>query len=121
MGTWPLWSASSLRWSLSTRTISCPMSAKQAPATRPTYPEPTTAMRIGESLWILAFELPLTRIRVDRFYRILFEVLWQTRAKLGDFLGLPTPKRGIVQAFQCCRVGAACRYVESCRNSPHNG
>src|SRR5438270_9378987 len=47
IGTWPSRSAASFFWSLSTRMTSCPRSAKQAPATNPTYPEPTTAMRIG--------------------------------------------------------------------------
>src|SRR5512146_885112 len=47
MGTAPFCSALTLAASLSTKVTSCPNSAKQAPATRPTYPEPTTAIRIN--------------------------------------------------------------------------
>src|SRR5271170_2283413 len=46
MGTCPSLRAASLRSSLSTRMTSWPRSAKQAPATNPTYPEPTTAIRM---------------------------------------------------------------------------
>src|SRR5437016_7628491 len=46
MGTWPAFKAASFCSSLSTRTTSCPRSAKHAPATSPTYPDPTTAICI---------------------------------------------------------------------------
>src|SRR6266481_1860072 len=44
MGTSPRLSAASFFSSLSTKMTSWPRSAKQAPATKPTYPEPTTAI-----------------------------------------------------------------------------
>src|SRR5690242_8625279 len=47
MGTSPRCSASYFSGSLSTRITSCPSSAKHAPATRPTYPLPITAIRIS--------------------------------------------------------------------------
>src|SRR5439155_25359034 len=46
MGTWPAFKAASFCSSLSTKITSCPRSAKHAPATRPTYPDPTTAICI---------------------------------------------------------------------------
>src|SRR5437667_12821552 len=46
MGTWPVFKAASFCSSLSTRMTSCPRSAKHAPATSPTYPDPTTAICI---------------------------------------------------------------------------
>src|SRR5579863_6939928 len=42
MGTSPCWRAATLASSVSTQTTSFPESAKQVPATRPTYPVPTT-------------------------------------------------------------------------------
>src|SRR3954468_9490525 len=47
MGVFPARSAASFASSTSTQVTECPVSAKQVPATRPTYPVPTTAMRIG--------------------------------------------------------------------------
>src|SRR3954469_8562627 len=47
MGVFPARSAASFASSTSTQLTECPVSAKQVPATRPTYPVPTTAMRIG--------------------------------------------------------------------------
>src|SRR5215471_13030814 len=47
MGTLPLVNARILAASLSTHTTSLPLSAKQTPATRPTYPVPTTAILIS--------------------------------------------------------------------------
>src|SRR6188472_399418 len=44
MGTLPLDSARTFVASLSTQTTSLPLSAKHTPATRPTYPVPTTAI-----------------------------------------------------------------------------
>src|SRR5829696_574796 len=44
MGTLPLDSARTFAASLSTHTTSFPLSAKHTPATRPTYPVPTTAI-----------------------------------------------------------------------------
>src|SRR5207249_264316 len=49
MGTWPAFKAASFCSSLSTRMTSCPRSAKHAPATSPTYPDPTTAICIRYS------------------------------------------------------------------------
>src|SRR6266849_4658256 len=46
IGTSPRFSAASFFWSLSTTITSWPRSAKHAPATRPTYPEPITAICI---------------------------------------------------------------------------
>src|SRR6478736_1695446 len=46
MGHSPRCSSASLRSSLSTKRTLWPNSAKQAPATRPTYPDPTTAILI---------------------------------------------------------------------------
>src|SRR5215471_2014680 len=43
IGTTPAFSVLSFSLSLSTSVTSCPSSAKQAPATNPTYPDPTTA------------------------------------------------------------------------------
>src|SRR5690349_5667488 len=43
MGIWPAFNVSIFFWSLSTQMTSLPLSAKQAPATRPTYPVPITA------------------------------------------------------------------------------
>src|SRR4030088_515034 len=40
MGICPFCSASTFLWSLSTQVTLCPTSAKHAPVTRPTYPEP---------------------------------------------------------------------------------
>src|SRR3954471_4555590 len=47
MGVFPARSAASFASSTSTQVTECPVSAKQVPATRPTYPVPTTAMRMG--------------------------------------------------------------------------
>ena len=60
MGTLPRRSSRTLAWLLSTQTTSFPDSAKQAPATRPTYPVPTTAIRIDlleDSLYLLSYRL----------------------------------------------------------------
>src|SRR5256885_17186559 len=46
MGVLPARSPASFASSTSTQVTECPVSAKQVPATRPTYPVPTTAMRI---------------------------------------------------------------------------
>src|SRR5688572_10999598 len=46
MGILPRWSERTLAGSLSTQMTSLPFSARQAPATRPTYPLPTTAIFI---------------------------------------------------------------------------
>src|SRR5580704_3469576 len=46
MGINPLWRLSTFLWSLSTQTTLCPTSAKQAPVTRPTYPEPMIEISI---------------------------------------------------------------------------
>src|SRR5208282_1302720 len=63
MGTSPSRSAEILFSSLSTRTTSCPRSAKHAPVTNPTYPEPTTAMRIA-SLLSLNFHVHIRLVGV---------------------------------------------------------
>src|SRR5687768_17819398 len=44
MGILPRWSIRTLASTLSTQITSLPLSAKQAPATSPTYPVPTTAI-----------------------------------------------------------------------------
>src|SRR6266540_598820 len=44
MGIFPRWSIRIFASLLSTHTTSLPLSAKQAPATSPTYPVPTTAI-----------------------------------------------------------------------------
>src|SRR5687767_668782 len=44
MGIFPRWSIRIFASTLSTQTTSFPLSAKQAPATSPTYPVPTTAI-----------------------------------------------------------------------------
>src|ERR1700731_4546781 len=46
MGINPLCRLSTFLWSLSTQMTLCPTSAKQAPVTRPTYPEPIIAISI---------------------------------------------------------------------------
>src|SRR5438874_502198 len=49
MGVLPARSAASFASSTSTQVTACPVSAKQVPATSPTYPVPTTAMCIRRS------------------------------------------------------------------------
>src|SRR5207244_12607325 len=61
MGTWPAFKAASFCSSLSTRITSCPRSAKHAPATSPTYPDPTTAICIRYSGY-------LTENRLDNYF-----------------------------------------------------
>src|SRR5947199_1866436 len=61
MGTWPAFKAASFCSSLSTRITSCPRSAKHAPATSPTYPDPTTAICIRYSGY-------LTENRFDNYF-----------------------------------------------------
>src|SRR4030081_3349345 len=52
MGTCPFLRAVNFCSSLSTTMTSWPRSAKQAPATKPTYPEPTIAIRMLETPWM---------------------------------------------------------------------
>src|SRR5437762_6031774 len=61
MGTWPASKAASFCSSLSTRITSCPRSAQHAPATSPTYPDPTTAICIRYSGY-------LTENRFDNYF-----------------------------------------------------
>src|SRR5260370_36649278 len=64
----PAWSAATLRSSLSTQMTSWPISAKQTAATRPTYPDPTTAILMFSLivLWCYSSQLRITERRNDR-------------------------------------------------------
>src|SRR5579859_1916480 len=88
MGTCPLRKAANFRWSLSTKMTSWPRSAKQAPATNPTYPEPTTAIRIADSSAHLQ-PAKLTIFRAERFYNVRKPVWvpWSKNFAQGTKLG----------------------------------
>src|SRR5260370_14627713 len=64
----PAWSAATLRSSLSTQMTWWPISAKQTAATRPTYPDPTTAILMFSliALWCYSSQLRITEGRKNR-------------------------------------------------------
>jgi len=51
MGTWPAFNFAMRSASTSVQMTSCPASARQAPVTRPTYPQPITVRRTTFSLY----------------------------------------------------------------------
>src|SRR5438067_13234589 len=64
MGVLPARSAASFASSTSTQVTACPESAKQVPATSPTYPVPTTAMRMRPRT--LVGERPRRKMRAEK-------------------------------------------------------
>src|SRR5262245_13317336 len=96
MGTLPLASARILAASLSTHTTSLPLSAKHTPATRPTYPVPTTAI-----LMSLRQRAPrrLRLVRQTLSYRLKMRVLVDYRPALRARTGVGEYMHELVRAY----------------------
>src|SRR5215510_8415352 len=76
---------------LSTQTTSFPLSAKHTPATRPTYPVPTTAIFMSLHRWLFA-SLTLS-------YRLKMRVLVDYRPALRARTGVGEYMHELVRAY----------------------